>query len=258
MARVSRFALAIVLLLGRPARADLLITEHTTGKAGGRIAQGVRSTYIKGTRMRIELVQGDQSSVTLYDLPGGTIAELDAKKKRAQMHDLAALSATLEKKYPRQGVTVRVTPTGATQAIAALPCEAYDFAVSVPMAKDGEPALTLTGAACIAATAPGADDYRTFARAAGERDLVIGYVSDNLILLAVTRGQTELYRALSAMPGVPYLVDMTIGIDGQGMLAGMLRKTVSGTSTATVTSVASAPLADALFAVPDDWKRERK
>ena len=57
---------------------------------------------------------------------------------------------------------------------------------------------------------------------------------------------------------MPYLVDMTIGVDGQGMFAGMARKLISGSRTSTVTSVAAAPLADAMFAVPDGWKREKK
>jgi hypothetical protein len=257
MTGVFRFALAIALLLASPARADVLITEQTTGTAGGRTVQGVRSTYIKGTRMRIELVQGDQSSVTLYDLPGGTIADLDVKKKRAEMHDIAARTAKLEKEYPRQQASVQLTPTGKTATIAAAPCETYDFVVRVPMTKDGETAMTLAGTACLSSAA-GADEYRTFAQAAAERELVIGYASDNPILLAVTRGQTELYRALTGKPGVPYLVDMTIGIDGKGMLAGMLRKSAAGTRTATVTRVAVDPLADAMFAVPDDWKREKK
>jgi hypothetical protein len=77
--RVLRFALAIVLMVAGPARADLRITEDAGGRAGGRIVRGVRTTYIKGARMRIEVVQGDQSSVTIYDLPGGTITNLDAK-----------------------------------------------------------------------------------------------------------------------------------------------------------------------------------
>ena len=92
--RVSCFALAIVLLPSRPAAADLLISEQTTGKAGGRTSQGIRTTYIKGRRMRIELVQGAQSIVTLYDLPDGTSADLDGRKTRAQLHDAAARNAT--------------------------------------------------------------------------------------------------------------------------------------------------------------------
>ena len=208
--------------------------------------------------MRIEVVQGDQSSVTLYDLPGGTIANLDAKKKRAELHRVADRNAKLEKEFPRRQATVSLTPSGTTGTIASVSCETYGFLVRVPISSDGKTGMTLTGTACLAGSAPGADDYRAFAQAADERELVIGYVSDNMILLAITRGQTELYRALSAKPGVPYLIDMTIGADGQGMFAGSVRKLISGSRTSTVTSVATDPLAATLFAVPDGWKRDKK
>ena len=260
MVRWSRLALALAVVACGPARgwADVLITEATVSKAGGRSAQGVRSTSIKGTRMRIELVQGDQSSATLYDLAEGTIASLDAKKKRAQITEMAARSQQLETKYPRQQATTSVTPAGTSRTLAGAPCEDYTFVVRVPVTKDGSIAMTLTGAACIAHAAAGADDYRTFTQAASARDLVIGYASDNRLLLALTRGQTELYRALSAIPGIPYLVDITIATDGKGMLAGLVRKTTSGSRTSTVTRVAEGPLDDAMFAIPGDWKREHK
>lgn len=51
---------------------------------------------------------------------------------------------------------------------------------------------------------------------------------------------------------------MTTRADGKGMLAGLVNKAVSGTRTSTVTTVAVAPLADALFTIPDGWKREKK
>lgn len=255
-----RLALVVALLLGQPAAlwADVVIVESTTAKAGNRNVEGVRTTSIKGTRMRIDLVQGDQTSATLYDLPGAAIVELDARKKRALIRDIAARSAQLEKAYPRPRTSTTVSPTGGARTISGSPCEEFAFVVRVPMTKSGETVLTLTGSAWIAGAAPGADDYQAFAQAANAGDVVIGYASDNVILLAITRGQTELYRALSALPGIPYVVDMTIGVDGKGMLAGMVRKVTSGSRTSTVTSAAATPLPDATFAIPNDWKREKK
>jgi hypothetical protein len=258
MARVWRVALAIVLMVAGPARADLLIVERTQGTVVGRPVEGMRSTYIKGARMRVEIVQGDRSSVTLFDLPAGTVANLDAKKQRAELHDIAARHAKLEKESPRRQVAVTLEASGATRTIADASCDAYTFLVRVPVTRNGDIAVTLTGTACLAESAPGADDYHAFARTAVERELAIGYVSDNAILLAGTRAQTELYRALSGKTGVPYLIDMKIDVEGHGMAAGIVRKGLAGTRTSTVTSVATAPLAEALFSVPGGWKREKK
>jgi hypothetical protein len=51
---------------------------------------------------------------------------------------------------------------------------------------------------------------------------------------------------------------MTLNVDGHRILAGMLNKLVSGTRTSAVTKVVLEPLSDALFVIPDGWKREKK
>jgi hypothetical protein len=259
MTRRVLAAVAIVTLLVVPARlsADLRITETATAASGGRRVETARSTYIKGERMRTELAQGEQPVVTVYDLPGGAIVELDAKKKRAQLHDIAARNAKLEKEYPRQKTSISLAPTGDTRTLAGSPCEGYTFTVKVPMTKRGV-ALTLTGSAWIAKAAPGAGDYSAFVQSADARGLVLWYTSDNIILLAVTRARTELYRALGATGGIPYLVEMTSGVEGTGVIAAMIRKVTAATWTATVTSVLTAPLDDDRFAIPQGWKRENK
>ena len=260
MPRLLHSVVAVAMVLGGSAtlRADLRISESVASTVKDRTIQAVRSTHIKGIRMRLEQVQGDRSSVTLYDLPGGTMAELDYKKKRAQIRDIATRHAQLEKEFPHEQVTVDVAPTGATKTLAGLPCEEYAFAIKVPLTKDRETALSLIGAAWIAKSAPGADDYRTFVQAAIESQLVIGFASDDALALAVTRAQTEMYRALGTAPGIPYLIETAMKVDGKGMFAGMLNKVASVKRTSTVTNVAVEPLADAAFAIPDDWKREKK
>jgi hypothetical protein len=260
MTRTLHLVVAGAILLVLPARlsADLRITETATAASGGRRVETVRSIYIRGERMRTELAQGEQPAVTLYDLPGGAIVDLDANRKRAQMHDIAARNAKLEKEYPRQRTSISLATTGDTRTLAGSACEEYRFTVKVPINKSGNVVLTLAGSAWIAKAAPGAGDYSTFVQSADARGLVIWYTSDNLILLAVTRARTELYRAIGATGGIPYLVEMTSGVEGTGVLAAMVRKVTAATWTATVTSVLTAPLDDDRFAIPQGWKREKK
>ena len=97
-----------------------------------------------------------------------------------------------------------------------------------------------------------------FVNAAIERQVVLGPASSNRILLAITRAQTELYRTLGRLRGIPYAIDMNLKADGHGVLAGIVNKVVSGTRTSSVTKVAVGPLSDALFGVPDGWKRQTK
>lgn len=118
--------------------------------------------------------------------------------------------------------------------------------------------VVLSGTACVAAAAPGTDEYVAFATAAVARDLVIGYASSNKFALAVTRGRTELHRALATVRGIPLQIDMTSKAEGSGLFNRMLNKLVAGTAVSTVTSVTTTPLEDARFAVPDGWKRQQK
>src|SRR5438128_1495213 len=214
---------ALVTLLivcgARMAAADVRITETTSLTIGGTAGQGSRVTAIKGAFMRIDSAVGSESVSTLYDLPAGTTMRLDPKKKRAEVRAIAARQAQLEREYPRARTTVTFAPTGSTKSIAGASCAEHAFAIRVPMSKDGTLALTMTGRAWLAADAPGAADYAAFAKAAIERDLVLGVASNNKILLAITRGQTELYRAVATAHGMPFQVETNTDVDGHGMLA---------------------------------------
>lgn len=238
--------------------ADVLIAEKTTVTAGSRIVDGTRSTYIRDARMRIESIQGDTSTTTVYDLPAGVTIGLDATKKRAELRDIASRNAELQREYPRERVEISLTPTGATREIGSESCDEHAFTIRVPMSKDGSLALLMTGSAWMAKGAPGAADYATFAKAAVERGVVLGSASSNKVLLAMTRAQTELYRALAGAGGIPYVVDMRTRVDGKGLLASMVGKALTGARMSTVTEISSAPLADEVFVIPENWKREKK
>jgi hypothetical protein len=258
MASVPRFVLVIALLLlhSIPLDADLLILEKVSGKG---TAGTTRSIYIKGQRMRIDVSQGKDSRSTVYDLPAGTIVALNADKKRAEVRAMSARYTEVETLYPRQRTSVTVEPTGATKEIAGIASEEYTFLVTVPMtAKGTQPAMTMSGSAWLAKSAPGTADYDAFATAAIERQLVVGYISGNRILLAIARGRTELYRALAALNGIPSSIDMKIRFEGKGMLTALLNKAASGEHASVVTRISVDPMADTLFSIPEGWKRQDK
>src|SRR5664279_4069149 len=112
----------IALVLSARASADVRIVETTVVKAGDRVARGTRSTYIKGVRMRIEVVQADQSATTVYDLPAGVTLALDAPRRRAESRAIEARAAELEKQYPRARTEIKLTPSGATKELAGASC----------------------------------------------------------------------------------------------------------------------------------------
>jgi hypothetical protein len=252
-------ALAVVILLAVPAHlgADLLLVEKSVARSGNRTVEGLRSTYIKGTRMRVEVAQGGKTAVTVYDLPAGEMLELDTPKRKAYVRSVQARNARLEKDFPRHESKAVVTASGQTRTIAGIACGDHTFAVTMPLIDNGSIVLNLDGTACLSGETD-AVDYMPFARAAYDQNLVLGTASDNVALLALARGQTELYRALTEKGGVPLAVDLTTTVQGKGILAGLLRKVLSGSRVTTASRVDSAPVGEALFAVPAGWKRELK
>jgi len=255
-----RVSLALVALLALPVSlsADLLIVEKLVIRLGDRTVEGVRSTSINGARMRVESSLNGKTAVVLYDLPAGETIALDAAKRRAEVRSVAARNAKLEKEYPRQRSTVSITPKSSTQTFAGSTCTDHDFAVRTPVTRDGSIVLALTGTACLAPDVAGAGDYMTFAKQASAQNLVLGQATDNYILLALSRGETELYRALTQTGGVPLRIDYEIGVDGKGILAGIVRKPLAGSRLTTAAKLDAAEIDDAMFAVPAGWKRELK
>jgi len=253
-------ALVLLVLLGSPAilAADVLIVEKVTARSGDRRNEAVRSTYVKGTRMRVEVAQKDKTVVTLYDLAAGESIELDIAKRKATVRAIAARNAKLQKDYPREDTTVTVTPLGTMQTIAGSSCDDQRFAIRVPITSKREVALMLDGTACVARAGPGVDDYHVFAEAGRERNLVIGPATGNFLVMALVRGQTELFRALTANGGMPLTIDLTFDVDGKGVYASLVRKIANGGRLTTVTRLDAAPRDDAIFVVPAGWKRELK
>lgn len=74
----------------------MLIVEKTLIEIGSRAVEGVRSSHIKESRMRIEWTQAGQTAVTIYDLPAGEMLELDAGKRKVNVRALTARNQKLE------------------------------------------------------------------------------------------------------------------------------------------------------------------
>jgi hypothetical protein len=257
--RTAFLACVVAGCLAARLSADVRIVEYVTTNIGGQAVNATRQTYIKGMAMRVETTLPNQQAVTIYDLRDGSSLLLDAARKNAERRALATRYAQVEREYPKDRVTVSLKSTGAKKDIAGASAAEQAFTIRVPMTKDkDELALLVTGSAWMAGGAAGADEYHAFARSAIESRLIVGPMSNNRILLASARAQTELYRALSALVGIPYTIDMTFDIDGHGPLAETVRKVIAGRETAAVTSVRTDPIADTMFLVPAGWKIDRK
>jgi hypothetical protein len=163
-------------------------------------------------------------------------------------------------------IETSVKPTGQSREIAGTTCR--EFAVTMrmdmaPMANGragmspeaaatlGGMRMTMTGSVWVGRDAPGSAEYLTFQAGAAK-----------LARTALSRagrqglpgGLDQLLTGFAEAPGIPYLTELTMGFEGNEKLAAVMKQMGAMKITSRVTAVSTEPLADALFAIPADYK----
>ena len=259
--------IAIAVVCVARAAADVTITTTTTleGKiaaiAGGNVVPKV-ITRIKGNKSRTDVDMGAMSITTLVDLTTKEAFLLNHAQKTAQLLDpkLAAPKPGM----PMPKITTQVKPTGQKRAINNEQCE--EFAVDMTMdmspmasadtAQNASAALkdmrmSITGSVWSARSAPGSAEYLTFQSTAAK-----------FVSAALTGGKTgsmpggleQAITGFAEAPGIPYLIELTMGIEGTGPMVDVMKQMGPMKIVSRVTSVTTDAIADTIFAVPEDYK----
>lgn len=237
-----------------PAQADLTMVQRSTGKGAAET-----TTRIKGNKMRVESLVGDNTSVVLMDLDAQTMTMLDPKKKEAVVMPVAQLQEAMGKANMKIEVKSKVTPTGEKKTVSGFACTVYDVAVAVPfvMGEGGDaPAMTMLmqGPACLSKEIPGQAELARLYKTASEKGFIF---SDPRMAkgpgASMAKGVAELQKTLSEA-GIPVEQTTTIKMDGSGMMVGMMNKMMGGAMTSTLVKVDEATISADLFTVPADYK----
>jgi len=247
---------ALALLVAAPAAADVTIKVQMTGKGIGKAAEAPGVLYIKGHRMRQDQTLNDTPTTTIIDVDGQKFISINHRKKEAEVYEMAQFRQTLEKATEGASIEASVKPNGQTKTIAGQECSGYDVAVSMPMAVGpaGGMRMVMSGPACIAKGAPGAEDFKAFYLAAAEKGFVMSDPRAAKGAPQQTKGMTELYKSL-AEAGMPYEMSMSMKIEGGGPMAGMMNRMFNNAAfTQTVTEVTTGAIGDDGFAIPAGYK----
>lgn len=167
--------LATVLSLGLTvtAHGDTTIKQTTNGKGLGISGNATGTTYIKGNKMRSEIVLGDKTQTTIFDLDAQKMYMFDSKKKEADVWDMAAFAQELSKNVDLSGMKASFTPNGQSKQIGGQTAAGYDLEVSVQSAMNGNKSMMMTvtvqGPVWMVKNSPAAADYDHFYKAAVER-----------------------------------------------------------------------------------------
>src|SRR6266511_1931608 len=117
--------------LAAPAHADVTLKQTTTGKGMGMSGKTNGVTYIKGNKMRSDVVMGDKTQTTIFDIDAQKMYIFDSKKKEADVWDMAAFASEISKSVDMSNTKASIKPNGQTKQISGQAASGYDMEVSM-------------------------------------------------------------------------------------------------------------------------------
>jgi Domain of unknown function (DUF4412) len=271
--RRSLGTIAVVMLCVVRVAADLTVTSTTTIE-GGMAAMGNEVaprivTRIKGNKSRTDIEVGDQTMSAIVDLATKQAILLRPDQKTAQIVEPAAAAASTASPMPAIETTVK--PTGQSREINGMKCDEYAISMAMNMAamaggrSDMPPEasgmlkgvrMTMTGSSWVAKNAPGAAEFAAFQSAAAKTALAAlsaGGSSPSGGSSGLPVGLERMITGFAEAPGIPYLTELTMGIEGSGQLVAIMKQMGETKIITRVTNVSAGPLDDTLFRVPDGY-----
>jgi hypothetical protein len=251
-----------MLLISSAASADVTIKQTMTGKGLGMSGTSASTTYIKGMKLRTEMVTGDTTRVTIFDVENQKMYGFDTKKKEADVWNMQEFGAELNKSVDPGQMKATLTPNGQTKTIAGHTANGYDLLITMPATLGGEKGMamtvTLTGPLWVVKNAPGTKDYNGFYKAAVEKGWIFSDPRAAKGSPGQAKAMAEMYRQMSETGGIAYETTTDIKMSGEGPMAGLMSRMGNVSSTATVQSIDTNPLSDDLFAPPAGYKLNQR
>jgi hypothetical protein len=248
------FALAV----SQAALADVTLKTTDTGQGLGMSGDTTTTVYIKGLKMRIDGATSRRSTSTIFDVENQKMYVLDARKKEANVWDMAAFSQEIATAVTVGEMQASLEPNGQTRTIAGQSTDGYDLNISLPATLGGAGGMpitmALTGTTWIAKGVPGAADYAAFYQGAAER----GWIFSDPQAAKASPGQAkalaQMYTEFARIGGIPYESQTSIKIQGDGPMAAMMSRMGAVSMTSRIESVDTGSVSDELFQPPADFK----
>ncbi len=258
----------IVALCFATPRADLSFTQTITIEGPAAAAAGPANqpmtmlTRIKGTKLRGDVEGAGIKISTIMDIATKEMTVLNHEDKTAQVitPDKAA-----NVPMPDLNVQVSFKPTGQKRTIESVEADEHALKMTLSMGemaggqlpKEAAAMLkdvrfVIDGSVWVTQQGPGATEYIAFQKAALAANLP-SMLAGLFGTQKTGAGLDKMMSAMSEAPGLPYLTEMTMSVEGTGPMVEMMKQ-VSGMKMIQKTSaVSTEALADDLFKVPADY-----
>lgn len=261
-ARCLSTSLVAILMLSSVASADVTIKQTVTGKGLGMSGTSESTTYIKGMKMRTELVTGNTTRVTIFDIENQKMYGFETKKKEADVWNMQEFATEMNQAVDASQMQVSLKPNGQTKTVAGQSANGYDLLISMPATFGGDKnmkmTVTLAGPLWVVKNAPGTKDYHAFYKSAVEKGWIFSDPRAAKGAPGQAKAMAEMYRQMSETGGIAYETTTDIKMSGDGPLAGLMSRMGNVSSTAVVQSIDTGAVADELFAPPAGYKLNQR
>jgi hypothetical protein len=173
MKRLVLVALIALVAPIAPAFADVTMKATVASKGMGQSGTMVSTTYLKGSKMRNDVVMGDTTRTTIFDLDTQKMITFDSKKKEADVYDMQKMSADMSKNVQVSEMTASIKPNGKTKELLGKTATGYDMTISLPAMMGGaggmKMVVNIEGPMWIVKGAPGTAEYLAFYKSAVDK-----------------------------------------------------------------------------------------
>ena len=274
--RRGMLGIAVALLCVAAVSADVTIMTSTSIEGAMAAAAGGAPTpkivtRIKGNKARTDIDVNGLTTSTIVDLATKQMTLLRHDDKTAQVMDSGSVTVPTPKgPMPVPKIDTTVKPTGQTRDINGVACSEFAVSMTMDMSSMGgrgdmppEAAamfkgltMKMNGSAWVGKDAPGAAEYMTYQAAAAKMALtaVSGAASGGRGGNLMPQGMEKLIAGFAEAPGIPYLTELTMTMEGNSQIAAMMSQMGQMKIISRVTDVSTAAVADSAFVVPADYK----
>lgn len=264
--------LAVCAISAVSLRADVTVTTTMTmeGAAAANMPPGSLpkiTMRVKGMKSRSDIESAGATITVITDLVSKQVITLMPNTKTAQVTTGASVAAGgAPIAIPK--VDASLKPTGKSQTIAGLACDEFTFTMLMDMASmvgtQMPPEaiamlkgvkMAMTGSIWVARSAPGVAEIMAFNKAALSSGLLAAVSG---LKPGQPNGMEQFMTAAASAPGIPYLTEMTMEMQGDGPMVEAMKQMGAMKMIQKVSSVTTDTIPDAMFQVPEGYTIEKK
>jgi hypothetical protein len=262
--------LGVFVLCLVPLHADLTFTQTMTIEGGPMAAMMkdkpiVIVTRVKGTKARNDLDASGMKMTSITDVAAKQVTLLNHQEKTAQVLSETSPAATAD--APKLDVKVDFKATGQSKAIDGAECAEHAFKIIVGLAEMSggkvpkeaaemlkDTRVVMDGSIWLAKSGPGAAEYIAFQKAAVEGGLAAALAAMLGGGQPAGGGMDKLMTTIAGAPGLPYLTEINMGVEGTGPMVEVVKQQIAGMKLVQkLSGINTDPVSDDQFKVPADY-----